>query len=179
MYSLTLPTPYQPFLSHHHTHTLFLSFHSLRGAVVTLECVEKLIRKDMIDPISGEKLKEKDIIVFQRVRGSINFLFGHFGRAKTEHSNTSDCFVVPFSGRNRLCRVRSGSQGQRGPSCHAGVRSGGRVVSVLTSFVFHLLFLFELWNMWNSFVVFVCSVVYLNAFLLQISLSYVQQFRFF
>lgn len=36
------------------------------GAVVTLECVEKLIRKDMIDPISGEKLKEKDIIVFQR-----------------------------------------------------------------------------------------------------------------
>ncbi|XP_012681396.1 nitric oxide synthase-interacting protein [Clupea harengus] len=36
------------------------------GAVVTLECVEKLIRKDMIDPINGEKLKEKDIIVLQR-----------------------------------------------------------------------------------------------------------------
>jgi len=36
------------------------------GAVVTLECVEKLIRQDMIDPINGEKLREKDIIVFQR-----------------------------------------------------------------------------------------------------------------
>ncbi|KAG5279965.1 hypothetical protein AALO_G00083480 [Alosa alosa] len=36
------------------------------GAVVTLECVEKLIRKDMIDPVNGEKLKEKDIIVLQR-----------------------------------------------------------------------------------------------------------------
>lgn len=36
------------------------------GAVVTLECVEKLIKKDMTDPISGEKLTEKDIIVLQR-----------------------------------------------------------------------------------------------------------------
>ncbi|XP_066498100.1 nitric oxide synthase-interacting protein [Hoplias malabaricus] len=36
------------------------------GAVVTLECVEKLIRKDMIDPVSGEKLREKDIIVLNR-----------------------------------------------------------------------------------------------------------------
>lgn len=36
--------------------------------MVTLECVEKLIHKDMIDPVSGDKLKEKDIIVLQRVR---------------------------------------------------------------------------------------------------------------
>ncbi|KAF7697685.1 nitric oxide synthase-interacting protein [Silurus meridionalis] len=36
------------------------------GSVVTLECVEKLIRKDMIDPMSGDKLKERDIIVLQR-----------------------------------------------------------------------------------------------------------------
>ncbi|KAI4872621.1 hypothetical protein NFI96_024585 [Prochilodus magdalenae] len=36
------------------------------GSVVTLECVEKLIRKDMIDPVTGDKLKEKDIIVLQR-----------------------------------------------------------------------------------------------------------------
>nr|ALM23439.1 nitric oxide synthase-interacting protein [Clarias batrachus] len=36
------------------------------GVVVTLECVEKLIRKDMMDPVSGDKLKEKDIIVLQR-----------------------------------------------------------------------------------------------------------------
>ncbi|KAM4016175.1 nitric oxide synthase-interacting protein [Anomaloglossus baeobatrachus] len=36
------------------------------GAVVTLECVEKLIKKDMTDPISGDKLTERDIIVLQR-----------------------------------------------------------------------------------------------------------------
>lgn len=36
------------------------------GAVVTLECVEKLIKKDMTDPISGDKMTEKDIIVVQR-----------------------------------------------------------------------------------------------------------------
>uniref|UniRef100_A0A8C2RU85 Nitric oxide synthase-interacting protein n=1 Tax=Capra hircus TaxID=9925 RepID=A0A8C2RU85_CAPHI len=36
------------------------------GAVVTLECVEKLIRKDMVDPVTGEKLTDRDIIVLQR-----------------------------------------------------------------------------------------------------------------
>lgn len=37
------------------------------GSVVTLECVEKLIRKDMVDPVNGEKLTDRDIIVLQRV----------------------------------------------------------------------------------------------------------------
>lgn len=36
------------------------------GDVVTLECVEKLIRKDMICPITGQQLKEADIVVMQR-----------------------------------------------------------------------------------------------------------------
>lgn len=36
------------------------------GSVVTLECVEKLIRKDMVDPVNGEKLTDRDIIVLQR-----------------------------------------------------------------------------------------------------------------
>ncbi|XP_073670072.1 nitric oxide synthase-interacting protein isoform X1 [Paramisgurnus dabryanus] len=36
------------------------------GVVVTMECVEKLIRKDMVDPVTGDKLKEKDIIPLQR-----------------------------------------------------------------------------------------------------------------
>ncbi|KAB0350342.1 hypothetical protein FD754_015199 [Muntiacus muntjak] len=36
------------------------------GAVVTLECVEKLIRKDMVDPVTGDKLMDRDIIVLQR-----------------------------------------------------------------------------------------------------------------
>ncbi|XP_059940688.1 nitric oxide synthase-interacting protein [Mesoplodon densirostris] len=36
------------------------------GAVVTVECVEKLIRKDMVDPVTGGKLTDRDIIVLQR-----------------------------------------------------------------------------------------------------------------
>ncbi|XP_023240710.1 nitric oxide synthase-interacting protein-like [Centruroides sculpturatus] len=36
------------------------------GSVVTVECVEKIIRKEMIDPINGKKLTEKDIIYLQR-----------------------------------------------------------------------------------------------------------------
>lgn len=36
------------------------------GNVVTIECVEKLIKKDMIDPTNGMKLKEEDIIPLQR-----------------------------------------------------------------------------------------------------------------
>ncbi|XP_041365839.1 nitric oxide synthase-interacting protein-like [Gigantopelta aegis] len=36
------------------------------GNVVTMECVDKIIRKDMIDPTNGKKLLEKDIIQLQR-----------------------------------------------------------------------------------------------------------------
>ncbi|KAM9783936.1 nitric oxide synthase-interacting protein [Syngnathus typhle] len=36
------------------------------GCVVTQECVEKLIKMDMTDPVSGDKLSDKDIIPLQR-----------------------------------------------------------------------------------------------------------------
>lgn len=36
------------------------------GDVVTMECVEKIIKKDMIHPLTGQTLKEKDIITLQR-----------------------------------------------------------------------------------------------------------------
>lgn len=36
------------------------------GDVVTVECVEKIIKKDMIHPLTGSKLKESDIIYLQR-----------------------------------------------------------------------------------------------------------------
>ena len=51
-----------------HVYTCVCSFpHS--GDVVTLECVDKLIRKsNMLCPITGQTLREKDIIVLQRVR---------------------------------------------------------------------------------------------------------------
>lgn len=32
-----------------------------------MECVEKLIKKDMIHPLTNAKLKEKDIIPLERV----------------------------------------------------------------------------------------------------------------
>lgn len=36
------------------------------GSVVTMECVEKLIKKDMLDPINGKKMTERDILPLQR-----------------------------------------------------------------------------------------------------------------
>ncbi|XP_053674818.1 nitric oxide synthase-interacting protein homolog isoform X1 [Anopheles nili] len=36
------------------------------GDVVTIECIEKLIKKDMIHPLTNEKLSESDIIPLQR-----------------------------------------------------------------------------------------------------------------
>lgn len=36
-----------------------------RGDVVTLECVEKLIRKDMRHPVTGQLLQESDILPLQ------------------------------------------------------------------------------------------------------------------
>lgn len=41
------------------------------GNVVTQECIEKIIKKDMIDPTNGKKLTEKDIVHLQR--GSSGF----------------------------------------------------------------------------------------------------------
>ncbi|KAL5280628.1 NOSIP family protein [Megaselia abdita] len=36
------------------------------GDVITMECFEKLIKKDMLHPLTGEKLQDKDIIPLQR-----------------------------------------------------------------------------------------------------------------
>ena len=36
------------------------------GDVVTMDCVEKIIKKDWIHPLSSEKITEKDIIMMQR-----------------------------------------------------------------------------------------------------------------
>ena len=44
------------------------------GDVVTMQCVD-LIRKDMLHPITGQKLKESDIIVMQRVSSLHHILF--------------------------------------------------------------------------------------------------------
>ncbi len=36
------------------------------GDAVTADCVEKIIRKDMVHPLTGQKLEEGDIIPLQR-----------------------------------------------------------------------------------------------------------------
>ncbi|XP_046573705.1 nitric oxide synthase-interacting protein-like [Haliotis rubra] len=41
------------------------------GSVVTMECLDKIIKKDMVDPTNSKKLTEKDIIPLQR--GSSGF----------------------------------------------------------------------------------------------------------
>ena len=46
--------------------TLIILLYS-SGNVVTMECVERLIKPDMICPITGQKLKESDIIAMKRV----------------------------------------------------------------------------------------------------------------
>lgn len=40
---------------------------SYSGDVVTMECVEKLIKKDWINPLDNSKLTPSDIIPLQRV----------------------------------------------------------------------------------------------------------------
>lgn len=45
----------------------FIQTSICRGDVVTLECVEKIIKKDWIHPLTSQKLTEKDIIIMQRV----------------------------------------------------------------------------------------------------------------
>lgn len=40
-----------------------------------MECVDKLIRKDMIHPLTDEKLTEKDIIPMERVRIQFDLIF--------------------------------------------------------------------------------------------------------
>lgn len=74
------------------------------GDVVTMECVEKVIKKDMIHPLTNQKLKEKDIIPLQRVSGC--------GRCKREAPIT----LIDFAseGRNRLRddQRRPGGEGE-------------------------------------------------------------------
>jgi nitric oxide synthase-interacting protein len=42
------------------------AFLKTSGSVVTMECIDKIIRKDMMDPTNGKRIKEVDIIRVQR-----------------------------------------------------------------------------------------------------------------
>lgn len=42
------------------------TFLKTSGYVVTTECVEKIIKKDMMDPLNGKKLKDSDLISVER-----------------------------------------------------------------------------------------------------------------
>ena len=50
---------------------MLISLTHCSGDVVTMECVDKLIRtNNMMCPLSGKKLKESDIILLYRVSPS-------------------------------------------------------------------------------------------------------------
>lgn len=51
--------------------------------VVTMDCVEKIIRKDMIDPLNGKSMKNTDIIELQR-GGTGKCLLVIFMKIKTD-----------------------------------------------------------------------------------------------
>jgi nitric oxide synthase-interacting protein len=51
------------------------------GDVVTMDCVEKIIKKDWIHPLTSQKITEKDIIVLQR--GGTGFASANKLEAKT------------------------------------------------------------------------------------------------
>lgn len=40
-----------------------------------MECVEKIIKKDMVDPTCGKPLTDKDIIPLKRVSICVSFVF--------------------------------------------------------------------------------------------------------
>ncbi len=44
----------------------FLITYRPTGDVVTMDCVEKIIKKDMVHPLTGHKLDSSDIISLQR-----------------------------------------------------------------------------------------------------------------
>ena len=58
-----------------------------------MECIEKIIKKDMIDPTNGQKLREKDIIQLQRVRLQILI---HISLSKLVNLNHFNTVMISF-----------------------------------------------------------------------------------
>ena len=66
-----------------------------------MECVEKLIKKDMINPLSGATLKESDIIPLQKVR-HVPQISPHFYAISQSHNSG---LVVPVMVTRLLTRA--------------------------------------------------------------------------
>lgn len=102
-----------------------------RGSVVTQECVEKLIKKDMIDPVAGDKLSDKDIIPLQRV--CVYFCTKVSPNCTCTQTWTygADSLSCVLTGWNWLLCIRSWPQCQRGSSSDASVRLHSVVTVIL------------------------------------------------
>lgn len=59
------------------------------GDVVTMECVEKIIKKDMIHPLTNEKLKDSDIIEMER--GGTGYSTTNDNLSAKEHRPALQC----------------------------------------------------------------------------------------
>ena len=84
-----------------------------RGAVVTQECVDRLIKKDMMDPVTGDKLSDRDIIPLQRV--CVNF-YVELGVGQSPFSRVLKSEFFKKSQSCRLDLIISGVRRLRGLS---------------------------------------------------------------
>ncbi len=76
------------------------------GNVVTMDCVNRLIKLDMVDPITGQKLTDADIIPMQR---------GGTGEKTFDLTNMQFNFIFSF----RIFGIRSTIRRKITNTCHA------------------------------------------------------------
>ena len=71
-----------------------------------MECVEKIIKKDMIDPTNGKKITDKDIITLQRVCSQYSYtkksikkgiIMADFKKNHVIHSTSSQSCSMQYS----------------------------------------------------------------------------------
>lgn len=117
------------------------------GSVVTQECVEKLIKKDMIDPVTGDKLSDKDIIPLQRVCG----YFCVFSVCKL-HVNLQCWRSVVCSDRVEQASLRQGWNSEPKRLVQWCKCEAAHTVSILILYMYNLTVV--LWTVmpWCSFV---------------------------
>lgn len=72
------------------TFLITLCHGAFSGRVVSADCVERIIKKDMVDPISGEPLKPSDLIPLQQGASS----FAGSGKALMAESSTAALSVT-------------------------------------------------------------------------------------
>lgn len=82
-----------------------ISYDLFSGDVVTMECIEKIIRKDWINPLDSTELTEADIIPLQRVIIKNN-------RKNTKNQQSRRITLTSFQGGTGYSSVNDGLEGK-------------------------------------------------------------------